>query len=88
MYILLICIVPGAPKNLKCGNSGVSPSELLVYWDYLSGLEGDVVRYVVDVKELQHKNGTREVIQSNVANFTTEMRSTNIQQLGIIIIII
>ena len=45
--------------------------------------ENEVVEYQVEVKGLQHKAGTREVMQIDVGNFETKVTSMIIsQQLG------
>ena len=51
-------------------------------------LQGDKVNYVVEINELSHKTGTREVIESKFTNLTTEMTSENIQNLGNIVQVI
>ena len=49
-------------------------------------LQGDQISYVVDVNALSHKTGTRDVIQSDVTNRTTDMQSENIQNLGNVVV--
>ena len=43
-------------------------------------LGNEVVGYQVEVKGLRHRDGTREVVQFNVAGFNTEMRNTTLNQ--------
>ena len=45
-------------------------------------LEDDVVGYQVQVKGLQHRDNTREVVEFDVVDFNTEMMEAFINQLG------
>lgn len=72
-------IDPGTVENLACGRS-LSVSELTFTWESPNMLQNDVLEYQVQVKELRHRIGTRDVVQFNIANFNTEMRVANINQ--------
>ena len=43
-------------------------------------LGNEVIDYQVEVNELSHRSGTREVVQSEVDGFNTEMRQATISQ--------
>ena len=43
-------------------------------------LGNEVVGYQVDVKELRHRPGTREVVQLDVAGFNTDTKEATISQ--------
>ena len=50
-------------------------------------LRGDKISYVIDVNALRHKSGTRDVIQLDITNRTTDMQSELIQNLGNILLV-
>ena len=58
-------LVPGEVGNLLCAMSS-SVSELSFSWDLPTLLGSEVVSYQVIVNRLEHRPGTREVIQSGV----------------------
>ena len=84
-YFQSQCIVPGVPQGLSCASPS-SPSELTLSWNPPSVLQGDSISYVVYVNALSHKSGTRDVIQSDITNRTTNMQSENIQNLGNVLV--
>ena len=43
-------------------------------------LGNEVVDYLVVVNELSHRSGTRDVVQSEIDGFNTEMRQATISQ--------
>ena len=86
VYLLLCIIVPDVPQDLHCVSSS-SPSELTVSWNPPSVLRGDKISYVIDVNALRHKSGTRDVIQLDITNRTTDMQSELIQNLGNILLV-
>ena len=63
-------------QNLICsGGSGLTLS-----WELPATLGSEVVDYRVEVHRLEHSNGTREVVQSDVAGFNTEMTAATVNQ--------
>ena len=63
-------------------SSSTSDSVLSFSWD-LPTLRGDeVVSYQVVVNRLEHRTGTREVIQSGVYNQFVKERDANVPGLG------
>ena len=85
-YGLSLCIVPGKVENLAC-TKRATPSELTFYWELPILLGGEVIDYLVEVKELRHRDGTRDVIQVDVDGFNTAMKQANVNQgLGTVII--
>ena len=65
IYNCLSFLVPGEVGNLVCAISS-SLSELSFSWDVPTLLGSEVVSYQVIVNRLEHRPGTREVIQSAV----------------------
>jgi hypothetical protein len=73
-------IVPGMIENLTCDRS-FSASELTFTWDSPNTLQGGVLEYRVEVKELHHRAaGMRDVVQFSITGFNTEMRLATINQ--------
>lgn len=58
---------------MKCDES-LSPSELSFSWELPAILGEGVNGYGVEVKELRHRPGTKDVILVNVADFDTKIR--------------
>ena len=56
------------------------PDELSFSWELPTVLGNEVVGYRVEVKELRHRAGTREVVQFGVDGFNTAMREATISQ--------
>ena len=71
MYLNL-CAASGPVKNLKC-NESLLPSELGFSWDIPEIHNEGVNNYQVEVKELQHSPGTKDVILVDVTNFYTNL---------------
>ena len=61
-------IVPGVVQDMICARSS-SPTELTFSWELPAMLGNEVVGYQVEIKGLRHREGTREVVQFNVASF-------------------
>ena len=74
-----ILVVPGVVQNLVCVKSS-SPTELTFSWELPTVLGNEVVEYRVEVKGLQHRAGTRDVEQFDVAGFNTEIREATVSQ--------
>ena len=85
--ILSLIIVPGEVGNLVCSVSS-SASELSFSWDLPTRLASEVVSYQVIVYRLEHRPGTREVIQSAVDEQFVYRREASIVGLGIIIAVL
>ena len=66
-------------QYLICAKSS-TPTELRFSWELPAVLRNEVVGYRVDVKELCHRSGTREVVQFDVTGFNTEMKAATISQ--------
>ena len=79
--ILSLIIVPGEIRNLVCSVSS-SPSELSFSWDLPTLLGSEVVSYQVIVNRLEHRPGTREVIQSAVDEQFVYRREASVIGLG------
>lgn len=62
--------VPGQVKNLTCAESS-SSNMLNLSWKHPTFLGNEVVDYRVEVKQLQHKTGTREVMEIPITDSTT-----------------
>ena len=60
-----------------------SPSELSISWDLPTLLGSEVVSYQVIVNRLEHRPGTREVIQSGVYEESVDRREVTVIGLGI-----
>ena len=71
--------MPGIPPRLACARSS-RPSDLTFSWDSPPFLRNEIVGYRVKVKGLAHRDGTREVIQFDVANLATAMREVTLTQ--------
>ena len=73
--------VPGEVGNLVCAVSS-SASELSFSWDLPTLLGSEVVSYQVIVNRLEHRPGTREVIQSAVDEQFVESLDAHVTGLG------
>ena len=69
--------MPGTLQTLMCVNS--RSSDLALSWNPTSQ-RSEIIGYRVDVKQLAHRDGTREVIQSDVVTLTTTKTEANITQ--------
>ena len=78
----IIIIDPGEVQNIVCAVSS-SPSELSFSWDLPTMLGNEVVSYQVMVNRLEHRPGTREVIQSGVYEKFVDIREASVIGLGI-----
>ena len=76
-----INLVPGVVQDLVCGDSS-SPAELSFSWELPTLLGNEVVSYQVTVNRLEHRAGTREVIQSHVYGEFVEMKDASVSGLG------
>ena len=83
--ILSLIVVPGKVGNLVCAVSS-SPSEFSFSWDLPTLLGSEVVSYQVIVNRLEHRPGTREVIQSAVDKQFVDRREASVIGLGIILL--
>ena len=63
-------IVPGQVKNLTCAESS-SSNMLNLSWKHPTFLGNEVVDYRVDIKQLQHRSGTREVMEVPITDSVT-----------------
>ena len=80
--------VPGKVQDLTCTKSPTS-SELTFSWDRPTLLGEEVIEYLVEVKELRHRDGTRDVIQVDVDGFNTTMKQATVnQRLGTVMIVL
>ena len=73
--------VPGVVGNLICAMSS-SPSELSFFWELPILLGNEVVSYQVIVNGLEHRPGTRDVVQSGTYNEFVDAREVSIIGLG------
>ena len=80
-YFVCFKLVPGKVRNLVCASS-TSPSELSFSWDLPTLLGAEVVSYQVIVNRLEHRPGTREVIQSGVHIEFVKDRRASVPGLG------
>ena len=74
-----VLIVPGLVKNLNCDKSP-SPSELSFSWELPTELGDEVTGYRVEVKELQHREDTKDVVPIDVMDFSTEVGEASVNQ--------
>ena len=81
IYNCLSFLVPGEVGNLVCAVSS-SPSELSFSWDLPTLLGSEVVSYQVIVNRLEHRPGTREVIQSALDEQFVDIREASVTGLG------
>jgi hypothetical protein len=82
LHYACTCIAPGIVQNLVCTPSS-SPSVLSFSWDDPPTLlDSEVVSYQVRVNRLEHRPGTREVIQSDVYENFVDTRETSVTGLG------
>ena len=70
MHISFASTVPGQVKNLSCMAS-LSTDRLFFSWNQPEFQGNEMIDYRVEVKQLQHRNGTREVIELDIEDFTT-----------------
>ena len=77
-----LSLVPGEVGNLVCAVSSSSASELSFSWDLPTLLGSEVVSYQVIVNRLEHRPGTREVIQSAVDEQFVDRREASVIGLG------
>ena len=73
--------VPGMVGNLVCTRSFL-PSELSFSWEPPTLLGSEVVNYQVLVSRLEHRPGTRDVVQSSVYEKFVETKAASITGLG------
>ena len=75
------CIVPGVVQNLVCAASS-SPSVLSFSWEQPTVLGNEVVGYQVTVNRLEHRAGTRDVVQAGVYSRVIETKDASVSGLG------
>ena len=68
-------------QNLVCAGS-TSSSVLSFSWEQPSELGNEVVGYQVTVNRLEHKAGTRDVVQDGVYSDVIETKDASISRLG------
>ena len=69
-------------QNLVCPKT-YSSTVLTFSWELPTALGNEVFGYRVDDKGLQHRNGTREVVQFDVSGFNTDTNEVTIKGLSI-----
>ena len=79
IYLPLFPTVAGKVQDLTCAKSSI-PSELTFFWEMPTLLGEEVINYQVEVKELRHRDGTRDVIQVGVDGFNTAMKQATVNQ--------
>jgi hypothetical protein len=67
------------PQTLMCAKSS-GLSDLIFSWNPPTSQRNEIIGYRVDVKRLAHREGTREVVQSDVVTFTTPKTKANITE--------
>ena len=73
-------VVPDVVQNLKCAQSS-SPTELLLSWEPPTVMGNAMVSYQVNVNKLEHRPGTKEVVQFGIyQRFNSEMNGATINQ--------
>ena len=77
----IINTVPGVVGNLDCAVSS-SPSELSFSWELPTLLGNEVVSYQVIVNRLEHRSGSRDVVQSSVYNKFVDVREASVTGFG------
>ena len=77
---MLCHLVPGIVGNLVC--AATSPTGLSFSWVLPTLLGSEVVSYQVMVNRLEHRQGTRDIIQSGVINEFVEERRASTTGLG------
>ena len=80
-FMFYVNLVPGEVGSLVCSVSS-SPSELSFSWDLPTHLANEVVSYQVIVNRLEHRPGTREVIQFAMDEQFVDTREASITGLG------
>ena len=75
------CAVPGVVPNLVCAVSS-SPSGLSFSWEPPTLLGNEVVSYQVIVSRLEHRPGTKNVVQSGVYDEFIDAREASVTGLG------
>ena len=73
--------MPGVVGNLVCAESS-SPLELSFSWKLPTLLGNEVVSYQVVVNRLEHRPGTRDVVQSATYNEFVDAREVSVIGLG------
>ena len=64
-----------------CNKSSLpSPSGLSISWELPTVLGDEVIGYQVEVKELQHKTGTKDVVSVNVTDFNTKVQEASLNE--------
>ena len=72
---------PGPVSNLICNkSSSPSGSELSFSWELPVVLGDEVIGYQVEVKQLQHRGGTKEVISVDLTDFNTKSHKASLSE--------
>ena len=72
-------IVPGVVQNLVCAKP-ISSNKLTFSWELPIAHWNEVFGYRVEIKGLQHRNGTREIVQFDISGFNTARNEVTINQ--------
>ena len=74
-------IAPGPVSNLMCDkSSSSSDSELNFSWELPAVLGDEVIGYQVEVKKLQHRDGTKDVVSIDVTDFNTKLHEASLSE--------
>ena len=83
----VVFVVPGMVQNLVCSGSS-SSTELNFSWELPTELGNEAIGYQVTVNRLEHRTGSREVVQSGIYRDFIEANDASIGGLGNDIIIV
>lgn len=65
-----LVIVPGNVQQLNCVESTTSDNSIFIRWkEPAAVLDNEVISYRVVIKQLRHRDGTRQVVESPVQDF-------------------
>lgn len=74
-------VAPGPVTNLMCNKSSPSStSGLSISWELPTVLGDEVIGYQVEVKELQHEDGTKDVVSVDITDFNTKLPEASINE--------
>ena len=57
-----------------------STSGLNIFWELPTVLGDEVIGYQVEIKELQHKDGTKDVVSVDITDFNTKLPEASINE--------
>ena len=64
-----------------CNKSSLSsPSGLNISWELPTVLGDEVIGYQVEVKELQHKDDTKDMVSVDVTDFNTKLQDASLHE--------